>query len=236
MAHLVVVGHGSPGLPDAGRSTLALADALGAAGRYDSVRPAFFRQAPFLAEVLEGLPAGSAVTVLPHLAADGGLRRTRLPALLARHGGHLGAVSVLPAAGCLPGLSCLIAARAGALGATAILLAGHGSSRGPDASRSLRALAADLPGGRALFLEEAPYLRDWRTHVGESRILVVSLLAGGGRHARHDLPAALGLAAAGEETGPFRVAQRTLWLFRPLCDPLLIASLVLAAVVLPAAD
>ncbi|MCG7627497.1 cobalamin biosynthesis protein CbiX [Epibacterium sp. MM17-32] len=92
-----------------------------------------------------------------------------------------------------------VASRDWALDDTEILLAAHGSARGPKAAEAAESFAAtlraDLPGLnlRTGFVEETPFIADAARSLGP-RALCLPFFAQSGAHVREDIPEALAQA------------------------------------------
>lgn len=242
---LVICGHGSARDSAAGLSTVATALAVARQGRFRAL-PAMMKGEPNLFRVLQSLPEGARAYVLPHFAGDGVFASEHIPATVAAASGHLAEARVLPALGgsarVIERTASLLAEIGRAAGTPAdLLVVGHGSSAGGDASAE--ALACGLGGSlhcgaaHAVFLERAPLLTDALERLPLGRDVLVSvLLAARGRHACLDVPDALGLprnsalsGADGEALGPMTLAGRRVWLHAPLADARLMADAAIDA-------
>lgn len=247
---LVVVGHGSPGHPEGGRSVEALAEDIRARRIFADVRAAFLKAPPHLHDVLDELGERAAY-VVPHLAADGVVGKALSARVAARKD-----VVICGATGTHPDMARISAKRLGELCAAfaldparlGVLVAGHGTTRNPDSARRARALADALVAARAAgdakaaFLEEPPSIGEWDRLLAHADVAVVPLLMAEGRHGGEDVSRLLGIAPPGVDSsdepakadeafaGPFAARGRRLWLMRPLgADPAL-AEIVLARV------
>jgi len=194
----LIVSHGQPSDPEPPEAALA---AL--AGRVQTHMPgravgSATLAAPGTLEVaLERLAPGGAI--YPFFMADGIFVRKTLPARL---GGH--SARVLAPLGRDPNLSALAArhlvAECAARGwrpeEASLLIAAHGSARGPRAAAAARdfgaALTALWPGSAPLFgfVEEAPTLAEAARDL-PGRTLCLPFFAAEGGHYREDVPEAL---------------------------------------------
>lgn len=147
-------------------------------------------------------PGGGGVgAVFPNLYGTGHYLNHVLPRRLAALG--LAGVPVLPPAFRLSGLTAAIVRRVRetvvrrgfAPEETAVLVVSHGRAHVPGGAGKevLTPLKAALPGMAVLStcLEGAPSLAEWPRRTDRAAVVAVPLLAGGGRHARIDVPAVL---------------------------------------------
>ncbi|RCK49221.1 sirohydrochlorin chelatase [Thalassospira profundimaris] len=210
MPTLMMVSHGNSGNGGDPAGDLARSVAPDWNG---PVTHGYMRSQPSLPEQLDGLVhAGNAerLIVFPLFFSEGYLVFEELPRDLERAG--LGDAVILPPALNLPGFDDLVAqkamvamARRGwASGETSVFLVPHG----------LKTLTEALPetvrfgdqvgrlcGGAEICIgniEGDPSLADWRTIASRKKAVIVPMLAGGGTHARQDLPELIN-ARAGEE-------------------------------------
>lgn len=200
----LIVAHGQPSDPAPAEADLdRLRGAVAALLPGWTVRAATLAAPGALDRALHGL---SAPCVLPFFMADGWFTRTELPRRLAQAGRP--DLAPLPAFGMMPEAVELAvhAARTATLGRgwrieeTRLLLAAHGSGRGPAAAaaadRFRLALSAALPFAevRLGFIEQAPTLDAAAAGMGR-RALCLPLLVANWDHMRSDVPAALAAAA-----------------------------------------
>jgi sirohydrochlorin cobaltochelatase len=203
---LLLVGHGSTRYPDSAADLLRLAGLLRHRRLFERVDVAFWRQDPLLSR---DQLRGRQVFVLPYFAGAGKHTEELIPERLGlagrvteRDGGQ---VFYCAPIGCHPALPSLIERRAMALcqthgldtAGTALLLIAHGSSHG-GASRTPHAIAAELCNRKrfaevaTVFLEQAPYARDWADLVTAPAVVAQPLLLAAGMHASEDLPSLFG--------------------------------------------
>ncbi|MDX2485808.1 MAG: CbiX/SirB N-terminal domain-containing protein [Pseudodonghicola sp.] len=197
----VLVAHGQPSAPAPAEAALAALAAKVQVLAQVPVGAATLAAPGALEAALQRLaPEG---VIYPVFMADGFFVRKTL---LARLGGH--PARVLPPMGRDPGLPALAAAHLGAECAArgwdaaqvSVLIAAHGSARGPRAAAAAHdfgaALAALWPGAAPGFgfVEEAPFLADAAQGLPE-RTLCLPFFAAAGGHYREDVPQALACAA-----------------------------------------
>ncbi len=220
-AALLVLAHGSAGRPMAPDAGLmgAVCRSPRLAQRFATVRPAFLRQGPSVEDAMQDLEPDLPVQVLPLFTGPGHAVDVQLPRRLAEAAPGR-AFQVLPPVGCAPGFPGLICAEPVQLARrnrldparTALLLLGHGG-RAPQAAAQLQT-CCDCLTRRGLFaqvapvfLEQAPYLRDWADLTDRPEVIIAPVLLGEGVHVTDDLPEH---AASGHRPG------RRLWITNPV--------------------
>lgn len=216
-AALILVGHGSSRIPDAGRPILDLAEAVRARGVFAEVACAFMKQPPFVEGAPERVEA-ALVHVVPVFAGKGYYTDQLVPRAMGlegaetRRGGKL--IRYTAPAGTHPGLPGILARRAVTLARGAgvdhakagLLLIAHGSSRPGGAGETPRAIAAAIARAGLFaevalcFLEQEPFARDWPALTRARDLVVLPLLVAQGLHAGADIPPLFGLRPG--ETGP----------------------------------
>ena len=189
-ASLLLVAHGSTRHPAAADSLYRVAERLKPS--FTHVDVAFWRQEPILSP--DHLRPGK-VFVVPYFAGLGKHTEQLIPERLGLPGRD--DVRYCPPVGCHPALPSLIHHRAMAATAnpaeTSLLLIGHGSREG-GANRTPEAIAETLRarGGFGevvtAYLEQAPFVADWRQLVRFPRVVAQPLLLSAGMHASEDLP------------------------------------------------
>ena len=194
----LIVAHGQPSDPDPAEAALAaLATRVQSRMAGRMVGAATLAAPSALESALDRLAPDGAI--YPFFMADGIFVRKTLPARL---GGH--SARVLAPLGRDPNLPALAArhleeacaARGWPAEEVALLIAAHGSARGPRAAAAARdfgaALAALWPGSAPVFgfVEEAPLLAD-AARAQPARTLCLPFFAAQGGHYREDVPEAL---------------------------------------------
>lgn len=250
---LILVGHGSQRSSGSSRSTIRHAEILRARGLFASVHAAFLKQEPGLEGLLDTLDAET-VAVVPIMAAEGYLTETLIPEQMGLTGlvteritpqGHqriyrCEAIGTHPMFLDAAAVQIADVIRTHNLSAdeTCVLVAGHGNSSNTlnaDQTRRVatRIRAEGVAGSvRCAFLEQSPFIRDWRRETDAKTIVFFPYLISGGVHGAQDMPALMGLdpddpalAALGDDkpaAGPFVVddGQRTVFYLRPAgADP-----------------
>lgn len=194
----LIVAHGQPSAPAPAEAALA---AL--AARVQDLLPSFRVGAATLAAAgaLEAALAqlSSHGVIYPLFMADGWFVRRALPKRLGGHGAR-----ILPPLGRDPGLPALAARHLAAECAgrgwqpedTALLIAAHGSARGPRAALAARdfgtALAPLWAGAAPVhgFVEEPPFIAEAARDM-PAQSLCLPFFAAAGGHYREDVPQAL---------------------------------------------
>lgn len=197
----LIVAHGQPSRPAPPETALAdLARTVGARLPDRPVLSATLAAPGALETALQA--CDQPPVVYPMFMADGWFVRQQLPKRLGDFGGR-----ILPPLGLDPALPALAAealrqhahTRGWRIKDTTVLLAAHGSARGPRAAQAaqafVRALAPLLPLHHitAGFVEETPTIEQAAKGLG-TRALCLPFFALGGDHVTQDIPQ--GLAAA----------------------------------------
>jgi uroporphyrin-III C-methyltransferase len=232
---LLVVAHGSSSDARARERVVSHVAQIAARVPHDDVRVAFVRGAPSVADALRDLrlPGGTptTVTVVPFTTAAGYYATSVLPdALRQAVDRRRTRLLITPPVGgsariarILHRRALRVAARHGwAVTDTAVLIAGHGTTR-HSASRDTalahaRALAArGWASAQAAFIDDTPAIADALAALAARRVIVLPFLVGGATHAGEDIPHALGLSAADDDAAQHgRVDGRHIALDAPL--------------------
>jgi sirohydrochlorin cobaltochelatase len=241
---LVIVGHGSAKVPDSSRPTREHAEILRRSGRFAEVHVAFWKEEPFLKDILSRVRAPE-IRIVPNLACKGYITGQVIP----REMGLAGPVTIrnhqrivlCDPVGSHPGIAETIAAKVRGVardhgldaGRICLLLIGHGTSRNPESAIQTQAVADRLAAMglaaevRSAFLEQEPHVRDWADITAAPDVLVMPFMISNGLHGAEDIPAFLGLdpreaglrrlAADGTPAGPYyTLAGRRLWYLRAI--------------------
>ncbi|AUQ66016.1 CbiX/SirB N-terminal domain-containing protein [Phaeobacter inhibens] len=207
----IITAHGQPSDPAPQERALAeLADAVASLMPEWDIRSATLAMSDRLEQVT---PEGA--LIYPFFMANGWFTSSVLPRRLQGHNVHL-----LPPFGLdpsLPDLACdalalACAARGWSLSQTRILLAAHGSARGPKAAEAAETFAAAmrdrLPGTTLAtgYVEEDPRIaetaRVFEDTTPAQPSLCLPFFAQAGEHVRDDIPDALADAGFGGDTLP----------------------------------
>lgn len=221
---MVVVAHGSTRNADSGRPAWEQVAELRRRGIFAEVTEAFWKQEPQVTGVLRGL-FSRRVFVVPLFVADGWFTRQVIPRALGlrgageadfpavqRRGGQT--LYYTRAVGSHPGMTDVLLARAGEVVRrhpfprvprredTAMVVVGHGTSysRGSREAIEAQVERLRLGGGYAevvaVFLEEAPRVRDCFALTTARNVVMVPFFISDGLHIQEDLPVELGESAA----------------------------------------
>ncbi|MCB2101353.1 MAG: hypothetical protein KDE22_10815 [Rhodobacterales bacterium] len=213
-AALVLVGHGSALNANTAQAILDHADELRRRGLFAEVHTAFWKQAPFLDEILDRV-AARRVYVVPNLACKGYITQQVIPkamALTGRVTHRIGAggpmeITLCDPVGTHPRMSRAIADRARSVidghgldpADTCLLLVGHGNARNGQSSMQTQAVADALAAMglvadvRTAFLEQDPKVPDWARSTPARNAIVMPFMISNGLHGAVDVPQLLGL-------------------------------------------
>lgn len=203
-ASLLILGHGSSKHPDSSESVRMHADLLSKRGVFADVNCAFLKEAPLIETVVHELSWGR-LLIIPDFLSEGYFTLQVIPSLL-RLDLLPDTVKYLPPIGTHPmmlGLMCQSAMAV--LGNwlmrdVSLLLVGHGSTKNPRSKDTLLGHIEELKKESAigqvsdLWLEEAPFLQDWRQVVSKRHVIVIPFLLSDGQHGGWDIPEILGLS------------------------------------------
>ena len=191
---LLLVAHGSSRYPESAGDLMRLAEQIRRENLFARVDVAFWRQEPVLSK--DHL-VGDKVYVLPFFAGIGKHSQELIPGRL---GGDPRAVFCQPV-GCHPSLPSLIAERSGLLcrrngwrdSEVSLLLVAHGSretgvSRTPQMIEARLREMARFAAVAAVYLEQAPFAKNWRDHVAPGKVIAQPLLLSAGMHLSEDVP------------------------------------------------
>ncbi|MGB0748124.1 MAG: CbiX/SirB N-terminal domain-containing protein [Magnetospiraceae bacterium] len=241
---LLLVGHGSSQHPESGNAVRAHAAALAEDTRFAHVDIAFLREEPFLQHAVDRIP-GDDLRIVPVFTANGHITTTLLPRemgldgrITARQGRR---ILLCDAVGSHPSLNLHVISHARSIVAGLpdiaeplhLILGAHGNPKNPASADRTRAMAArlaetgDFAAVHPLFLEEAPFFKNWRQEIPvNAAVLSLPFLIAGGFHGALDIPRYLGLDPENPKlaalangiglVGPFTSDSRTTWCARPI--------------------
>jgi sirohydrochlorin cobaltochelatase len=217
---LVLVGHGSTVNADSAAPVWQHAGALRRRHIFDRVQEAFWKQEPYLAEVLRAISAPR-VFVVPLFVSDGYFTEEIIPrelGLCAAKGENFPRVQqrggqtlhYCRPVGTHPGMTDVLLARARQVveqypfprapktADTALFIAGHGTSQN-EKSRQAIEQQVELIRAKKLyaevypaFLEEEPRISDCYKTARARNIVMVPFFISNGLHVREDIPVMLG--------------------------------------------
>lgn len=196
LSALLLVGHGSQRLADAGAVLLAHADAL--RDHFDQVAVGLLNGRPSLDDARAAMRPDR-VQVVPFFMEDGYFTGVAVPRALQQAFPPDFDLLVHPPLGVHAGFPAVLASRAPA--GTALVLVGHGSARTPGRRMAAHGHADALratgrfPIVATAFLEEPPFVADTLAAIGDQPVAILGLFAQHGTHARDDLPALIDIPA-----------------------------------------
>lgn len=244
---LVVAGHGSHRNPDSSSPVHTAVETLRKRGTFAEVRPAFWKEAPSIRDVLHTVDADEAI-IVPLFVSQGYFVDEVLPREFDlgeadRAGDDPPTVRYADPVGTHPAMTDVISARARRMleGApddeqvapadTALAVIGHGTERNPNSAdaiydhvEALRERGTFAEVG-ALFMDEAPYVEDAPDQFDADELAVVPMFAADGFHTQDEIPELLGLTDE-PRTGypvPGTVEGRRIWYSSAVgTDPLVV--------------
>jgi len=210
---LVLAAHGSVTTPCANKPLYDLAEKAEASGIFSNVTPAFLYGDPQISNVLDRLPPGGDVIVVPVMTSEGYYSQRVFPRKLAENKSlDQHRVFISTALGMHPKVPGMVAARIqkmlGLLPAEpdefTVIFVGHGTTRNKTSGRATMDLAAAVQGRlspeadqrptiRVAFLDQPPTAPIAAARVRTPHTLVVPYLVSRGPHTTVDVPEAFGL-------------------------------------------
>lgn len=214
---LVLAAHGSVTTPCANKPLYDLAARAEASGIFSSVTPAFLYGDPQISNVLDRLPPGGDVVIVPVMTSEGYYSQRVFPKKLAENKSlDQHRLFISTALGMHPKVPAMVADRIekmlGRLPAEpqdfTVVFVGHGTTRNKKSGRATMELAAAVQGRlasnaderptfRVAFLDQPPAASVAAARVKTPHTLVVPYLVSRGPHTTVDVPEAFGLP-----TGP----------------------------------
>jgi sirohydrochlorin cobaltochelatase len=208
----VLVGHGSHLSPHSSEPVFEHAARIRAAGLFDEVLEAFWKEEPSLRDAID-LAGGDDVYVVPVFLAEGYFTRQVLPRELGISGPvtHIGdrVVHYCPPVGAHPAMAEMILERATTPHLpddrrrhAALVVIGHGTERdeasGDTVYRLVETLARKDVFGRVTcgFLDESPEIGAVLDAIDAPDVVLVPFFVAEGWHTRDTIPADLGLSGA----------------------------------------
>jgi len=222
-AGLLIAAHGSPSTSGGRTSSRKHAETIRNLNLFSDVRAGFLTEKPFVKDVLDDMQA-SEVYVVPNLACAGYVTTTKLPNALSLTGmvteritpNGYQRVYLTDPVGTDPALPKTMATRikaametlditAGAASSdSAIMVIGHGSQKTRDSFEHTIRIADDLSRQGlntpiiTTFLEEEPFIKDWRPLTDAKTVLFAPFLISDGYHGSDEIPHAIGFDAKDE--------------------------------------
>jgi len=218
---LVLLGHGTTVNPDSERPVLQHAAALQEGGVFGEVRPAFWKQDPYIRDVLAAATFPT-VVIVPVFISEGYFSDQVIP----RELGFSQPGSAAPkmravgktfhytrVVGTHPHMTRVVLSRAAQVMAefpssspphaddTTLFLAGHGTGRNEKSRQSvdwqveLIAAMKKHAAVKAIFMEQEPFIKDYTGMCATRCAVVVPFFISDGLHVQEDIPVLLGESA-----------------------------------------
>lgn len=259
-AALLIAAHGSPGSSGGRTSTRKLAQAIERLDIFGEVSAGFLSEKPFAADALKALTAPD-IYVVPNMTANGYIASHKLPSALGLTGRVTERISpqgrqriiLTEPVGTHPLVARIMANRIKVVmdtlkldqSETAVVVIGHGSTKSRESFTRTEGVANELSAFGieistvTAYLEEPPFIKDWRDLSDAQNILFVPFLISDGFHGSQDIPLAIGFnpadSAFQETLAQGRVNEgviddRRIIYIRPTGDEPDMADLILARV------
>lgn len=251
---LVLVGHGSTLNPDSSAPTFQHADEIVRRGLFAEVHCGFWKEEPSLREVLR-MVEGDDIYVVPNFISEGYFTETVIPRELELFGPITcrsgKTIKYCEPVGNDPRMVDLLLHRARAVAPnvppeeTSLLIVGHGTSLSEKSAeaaqskvRAIREKGAYAEVSEA-YMEEAPFIADWRKNTSQPHVVVVPFFVADGLHSYQDIPVLLGIetaptAAASQQEvfrrNPYRLNGRTLYYASSIGTEPLMADVILETI------
>jgi sirohydrochlorin cobaltochelatase len=232
---LIIVGHGSTLNPDSSAPTFQHADKIIRRNIFEEVHCAFWKEEPSLREVLY-MTESEHVYVVPNFISEGYFTEAVIPRELELNGPitrRMGkTIGYCEPVGSDPRMVDLVlrSARQVAPGVptdqASLLVVGHGTSLNEKSAEATRRQVVQIRLQQCYaevaeaFMEEAPFIADWRENTSEHYVVVVPFFIADGLHSYQDIPVLLGIeseataAASRQEVfrrNPYRLDGRELY-------------------------
>jgi len=211
---LVIAGHGSTVNPDSSAPTFAHADEIKRRGVFAEVVCAFWKEEPSLRQVRYMVESDD-VYVVPNFISEGYFTRTVIPRELGLAGAKSGhdrrEIKYCEPVGNHARMTDLLLHRAREVAPgvppqeASLLIIGHGTSlnenSGAAVKEQVRRIAARKEFGEVfgVFMEEEPFVTDWRKIATKRNVIAVPFFVSDGLHSYQDIPVLLGIESAPTE-------------------------------------
>lgn len=251
---LILVGHGSTLNPDSSAPTFQHADEIIRREAFAEVHCAFWKEEPSLREVLYMVESDH-VYVVPNFISEGYFTETVIPRELELSGPishRMGkTIGYCDPVGNDPRMVDLVLQSARRVAPdvpadqASLLVVGHGTSLNEkSAEATLRQVKQIRRKGSyaevaEAYMEEAPYIADWRKNTSRHYVIVVPFFIADGLHSYQDIPVLLGIepevtvAASRQEVfrrNPYRLDGRELYYAKAIGSEPSMADIVLDTV------
>jgi sirohydrochlorin cobaltochelatase len=248
---LILVGHGSTLNPDSSAPTFQHADEIVRRRVFAEVHCSFWKEEPSLREVLR-MVDGDDIYVVPNFISEGYFTETVIPRELELVGPvtHRLAkiIKYCEPVGTDPRMVDLLLHRAREVAPnilpreTSLLIVGHGTSLNEKSAEAAQSQAKAIRerGFYAevseAYMEEAPFIADWRKNTSQPNVVVVPFFIADGLHSYQDIPVLLGIeseptAAASQQEvfrrNPYHLDGRALYYASAVGTEPLMADVIL---------
>lgn len=249
-AALLILGHGSTQNADSATPTYRHALEISRRDIFKNVHVSFWKEEPNFRAALRAIE--SPITfIVPNFISSGYFTEEIIPRELALTGpitrtpSHT--LAYCSPVGLHPSMTNALLHRAQEIAAphnppsdhTALFIVGHGTSLNENSTQiiyqqveAIRRLAPFIE-VHATFMEQAPFIKDWRTITAQPNIIVVPFFISDGLHSFEDIPVLLGMTDNVRATpfrNPHRFGDRTLWYARAIGTDAFIADIILDSV------
>lgn len=222
---LLILGHGSTENPDSSQPTWDHAETIRATGRFASVHCAFWKEEPSFRQVWPSIEERE-VYAVPNFISEGYFTREVLPRELGLDGPttdtgrHL--VHYCDPVGIHENMTDLLVRRAREMtgaGArpeeTTLVIVGHGTNLNKQSTEAIRRQVEAIretgePFAQVIdaYMEEAPFVADWRSLTDSPTVVVVPFFIADALHSYQDIPVLLGIESEPTEAASQREVFR----------------------------
>ena len=215
---LVLLGHGSTLNPDSSAPTFQHADEITSRDLFAEVYCGFWKEEPSLREILRMVESDD-IYVVPNFISEGYFTETVIPRELELTGPVTRrwrkVIKYCEPVGNDPRMIDLLLHRAREaapnvpLDQASLLIVGHGTTLSQKSAEAAqhqvmaireRGLYAEVS---EAYMEEMPFIADWRSNTSQKRVVVVPFFIADGLHSYQDIPVLLGI-----ESGPTEAASQ----------------------------
>jgi sirohydrochlorin cobaltochelatase len=252
-AALVLAGHGSTVNADSSAPTYLHADEIRRRGLFAEVRECFWKEEPNFRWVLAEVESAR-VYVVPDFISSGYFTEEVIPRELGLSG-PAGSVTwkdgkeiyYCEPVGLHPSMTEALLHRAREVAAadapdprqTALFVIGHGTGLNENSTKVIHDQVARIRQRgvyaecHATFMEQEPFIRDWRTITAKPNVIAVPFFIADGLHSYEDIPVLLGMTANVKANGfrnPHEIGGRRLWYASAIGTDAAIADVIVAQV------
>jgi len=212
-AGLLIAAHGSPSTSGGRTSSRKHADTIRKLALFADVKAGFLTEKPFVKDVLDEFDTPE-VYVVPNLACAGFITTTKLPQALSLTGTVTERITphgrqrifLTDPVGTDPAIAKTFAVRIRAAmddltiaqDDTAVVVIGHGSQRSRASFEHTTVIAGELSHHGITapiytsFLEEKPFIKDWRAQADAKTVIFAPFLISDGYHGADEIPREIG--------------------------------------------